>query len=108
MRPVPMQSRQTIHLPSSGGSADHQVQPAPEQTGQRSFSAILRSVIPIQQVYSVGLVGRTCWWVFWVGEAKAIARNKGRCRRSQSRDRLESGRLLVRQPQATELGEARE
>ncbi|HXP28614.1 MAG TPA: hypothetical protein VN804_02575 [Solirubrobacteraceae bacterium] len=46
---MPMQSRQTIHLPS--GSASNQVQPAPEQVGHLSFSAIARSLCAIDQAY---------------------------------------------------------
>jgi hypothetical protein len=40
-----MQSRQTTHLPSAEGSPspDHQIQPAPAQVEQRSFSSICLS-----------------------------------------------------------------
>jgi hypothetical protein len=46
LRPVPMHSRQTTHLPSWSGAvpADHQVHPDPAQTGHRSFSAICLSL----------------------------------------------------------------
>ncbi len=48
VRPVPMHTRQTTHLPSAAGSPppDHQVQPDPLQVEHRSFSAICRSFSP--------------------------------------------------------------
>jgi hypothetical protein len=45
VRPVPMHSRHTIHLPS--GSASNHVQPAPAQVEHRSFSGISRSLCAI-------------------------------------------------------------
>jgi hypothetical protein len=52
LRPVPMHSRHTTHLPSASASADHHVQPAPWHNWQRSFSTICRSdwVISLEHI----------------------------------------------------------
>jgi hypothetical protein len=61
-----MQSRHTIHLPC--GSASNQVQPAPVQVEQRSFSEIALSLCAIGKAYIARVGCRRA------GTAQAIGR----------------------------------